>query len=328
MKEKILLAIVVAIVFVMILSINALALGISPGRATFNFEPNAEKQVTLTIVNTEHKAMNVSVRVEGEWADRIELNQTSLEFAPEDESKSLIYKIKFPLNADFDGIKAKIVAIETPIGQGTVTTRIAVEHQLYIITGKTGKIGKTSDEKINVTKIYAKNYTRGKEAIVEIDIFNPTEKTLEVYSTMLIYDKSDLKSEFNSTIETIGPNSSKTLEAFWNLTEFEIGNYSGKILVYYDNETFEQDLKIEIKEDFIIIEFGELNQMEIEKQEKTTKQKQDLFSKVLLFLKNRLNPIIIATIVLIIIVIIALYFKYRKLSKISDKRFNMKKRNI
>ncbi|MEM4152566.1 MAG: hypothetical protein QXK80_00375 [Candidatus Pacearchaeota archaeon] len=317
MKNGILLA--VTFLLLLFLIDGAVALGISPGRATFNFEPNVEKVVALTIVNTEHKAMNVSIRVEGEWAQFVELNQSYLEFAPEDESKSINYKIKFPsqISAGFDGIKAKIVVTEISNAQGTVSTKIAVEHQLYILTGKTRKIENKSNEKINITRIYTRNYTKGKEAIINIDISNPTEKTIEVYSTILVYDSyGSLRSEFNSTTETIDPNSSKTLEAFWNLNELELGNYGGKLLVYYDNEIFGQNLKIEIKEDAIFIEFGELKQ---EKQE-TVEQKENFFSETSLFLKNKTNLIIIVLIVVIIIITFILYLKYKKLSTMSDKK--------
>lgn len=272
-RGKILLVIVALSLSLFLIS-SVYALGITPGRATFNFKAGDEKNVTFSIVNTEHKAMNVSVRVEGEWAQYVTLNQTEIAFNRTEEIKTLSYNVKFPSAGGFDGVKARIIAMEIPQvqEQGTsVNVKVAVEHQLYIITNATTKNltqnateNATEIEKLNVTKIYVKNYTLGNIAKVEIEIFNPkTRKITGVYSTLSIYDSSKvLRSQFNSSVEDINPGDKSTLEAFWDTQGFELGNYSGSLVIYYDNKTEEQKLRIQLRENSIIIDLGEFKEAE------------------------------------------------------------------
>lgn len=112
---------------------NVMALGITPGRVTLEFEPGAEKIVSFNIVNTEHKAMNLSINVEGEWASYTALSQNHVEFNPSDEIKTLSYKFRMPSKIDSSGIKARVIAFESKSGNGTINTIVAVEQQLYII---------------------------------------------------------------------------------------------------------------------------------------------------------------------------------------------------
>ncbi len=122
----------------------------------------------------------------------------------------------------------------------------------------------TEGEKPNITKIFVQNYTLGEVAKIEIEILNPKNQTMgEVYSTLSIYDKSKvLRSQFNSTTESIAPKNKVTLAAFWDTNGFETGNYSGNLVVYYDNKTEEQKLMIQLQENSIMIDIGEFEEAE------------------------------------------------------------------
>ncbi len=269
-KMKVVFFIAFALITLIVLflfSTNVSALGITPGRVTLGFEPGAEKQVNLSIVNTEHKAMNVSLKVEGEWASYVELNQTILEFSPQEEMKVVSYSVSFPQQAGVEGVKVRITASENAVSrrQGTsVGVVLSVEHQLYIRTNVTD-ISKESKE-LNITRVFVENYGEGQTAQFKIEVRNPFPRTIVgVYATMVIFDRyGTLRSQFNSTPTDIGPDSSKIIEAYWDTYGFEQGDYGGELTVYYDNQTRKQGLVLLLRPDRIEVNFGKFQFQEPE----------------------------------------------------------------
>lgn len=300
-------------------SVNVSALGVTPGRVTLTFEPNAEHDVSFTLVNTEHKTMSIVLSVEGEMADNIILNQTSLILNAAEEQKTLSYKVTLPSDVNVvgeSGIKARIKAAAIAVNNhsGTsVDVNVGVEQQLYVLTNVV--INKTQEnisEKPNVTKVFVQSYNRGEVAKVEIEVFNPKSQVLEqVYSTLLVYDKSrNLRSQFNSTSEDIAPKQNTTLFAFWDTKGFELGNYSGNLTVYYDNKTEEQKLMIQLEENKIEINLGEFEEAEEQ-------------PPVMPFeTKFRFSPIHLAILILGIVIIIGIiiYFYLRAKAKTKAKK--------
>lgn len=316
MKEKILLVTTAALLFLLFLSANVVALGITPGRTTFNFEPSIEKEVKFKIINTEHKSMRVFVKAEGEWANQINLSQTEILFNENEYEKSLSYRIRFPLEGGVEGVKARIIAEEVPFVTGPgafVGAKIAVEHQLYLITNESNLTQNISSKtgEINVTKVSVKTYM-GEVANIEIEVFNFRAEPMEnVYATMFIYDSlGNLKSQFNSSAEDIGPVENTTLVAIWDTKGFSLGNYGGNMVVHYDNKTIEQNLRITLEKDYIYIEFGEFEE----------KQKFPIPLPSQKIDKLNLTIIIIIVAVGVIGVLVILYL--RKLSTLSNKKKN------
>lgn len=314
-------ALVIMLLSSVISSMNVSALGVTPGRVTLIFEPNVEKEISFTLVNTEHKSMSIVLSVEGEMADNIILNQTSFVLNAAEEQKTLSYKVIFPSNENIlgeSGIKARIkaVAIVQNTHSGTsIGVNVGVEQQLYVLTNVS--INKTLEnvsEKLNVTKVFVQNYNRGDVAKVEIQIFNPKTQVLEqVYSTMLVYDKSEtLRSQFNSTSEDIAPKQNATLFAFWDTKGFELGNYSGNLTVYYDNKTKEQKLMIQLEENKIEINIGEFEKAE-EKPPIMPPEAKLRFSLIHL-------AILILIIILIVGIIVYFYLRARAKAKIKKNK--------
>ena len=72
--KNISLALLVLVIMSSIMFCNVQAIGISPGRTTLDFRPGYEEDVEFTILNNEHKDMNVMLYVkEGEYSDLIKL---------------------------------------------------------------------------------------------------------------------------------------------------------------------------------------------------------------------------------------------------------------
>ena len=75
---------------------EAAALGITPGEKITDFEPKLRKQITLTVINTEHKSFKAAILTRGELAKYIELSQNSIEFSESESEKSFSYEIILP----------------------------------------------------------------------------------------------------------------------------------------------------------------------------------------------------------------------------------------
>lgn len=103
------------VMFVILLASLVTAIGITPGRTMITFEPKLEQEVPFTVINTEHKAMKVVMRIEGELAEYITLDQLLADFKPGEETKSFKYKLKLPGHIDQPGDHgANIIATELP----------------------------------------------------------------------------------------------------------------------------------------------------------------------------------------------------------------------
>ncbi len=130
-----------ALAMIVLSSANVTAIGITPGRVTLTFEPSLEQTTSVTIVNTEHKAMEISLSVEDDSANIVILNRTSLVFKAGEEQKTLTYKIKLPSSESeigASGIKARIRAVEIAKNNNSgasIGVNIAVEQQIYVVTG-------------------------------------------------------------------------------------------------------------------------------------------------------------------------------------------------
>src|SRR3989344_8742735 len=70
------------------------AIGITPGRTTIDFEPGLEKEIYFSVLNNEHKNMQVVFLLQGELNTSITLFDSSAEFMPSEESKQFRYKVK------------------------------------------------------------------------------------------------------------------------------------------------------------------------------------------------------------------------------------------
>ncbi len=311
-RKKVYLLLIVLIVSIF-LSSSIYALGITPGRTTFEFEPGIEKEIVFSVVNTEHKDMNISIRIEGEWSDLIMLNQTSIGFNEDEYMKSLSYRIKFPSDISEEGIKARIIASEKAsdnAGGTDIGVNIAIEHQIYILTNKS----MLEEKNINVTKVFVEHYQKGGSAKFEIEVMNPSAQIMEnVHSTMLIFDRNGLlRSQFNSTSINIEPDSSEIIDAYWDTYGFSEGDYGGNLSIYYDNKTEEQNLIIYLRADRIEIDFG-----------KFEFEKKAPFSEPIIDIEEKLGPemiVLIGAIILFIILDIIIFVRLRKKIKKSAKK--------
>ena len=94
---------------------EAAALGITPGRTTINFEPGLKKEISFSVINSEHKDMAVLLTVRGELNQSVALSELYTEFSSREETKTLTYDISLPERFEKPGLhEAEIVALELP----------------------------------------------------------------------------------------------------------------------------------------------------------------------------------------------------------------------
>ena len=85
-------------VFIVLISLSGLvsALGIGPTKKMINFEPNMEKEVTLRIINNEHKDFKVVVYARGELSKYLSIKDSLINVDSEHEFIEFRYDVKLP----------------------------------------------------------------------------------------------------------------------------------------------------------------------------------------------------------------------------------------
>ena len=211
------------------------AIGITPGRTTINFEPDLAQEVQFSIVNTEHKDMNVVFYVQGELNGSVGFVQLSAKLSASEESKSFSYSVNLPHKFDKPGLySADIVALEMPEDlekQGTyVGARVAVVSQLHVYVPYPnkyldGELSVISDDSGKIMFL-SSVYNRGKLDIVNaktvIDIYTPLNEKVATIESDSIPVKSLERKEIVSEWQP-GVNS---------------GRYLASVSIIYDNEIF------------------------------------------------------------------------------------------
>ncbi|MEK6918588.1 MAG: hypothetical protein AABW73_00975 [Nanoarchaeota archaeon] len=271
--SKLLLTITI-IVMMLVLLKNVSAIGISPGRTTINFEPNLEKDVSLTIINTDKKTMTVVLYARGELKDYVQLSSQSVQFSEGEETKTVNYKIRLPSNIEKPGLgTAEIVALEvsketkikTPDGEEiividspAINARIAVISQLHVYSVHPGKYLDAGLDVINTdegeVKFIIPITSRGKIGIGE------AQTTIDIYTSL-----NQKVATINTNKESLESQQTKELYATWKYNKEEInpGKYRAVATTTYDGETAYSDKDFEIGNKNLEIESITINNFKL-----------------------------------------------------------------
>jgi len=228
---------------------NALALGITPGRTTINFEPGLHQEVSFSIINSGHKDMSVVFMIRGEMNESVTLNQLYAEFNASEESKSFTYAVDLPQRIETPGKhEIEIVAVEMPkdleeIGM-VVGATLSVVTQLYIYVPYPNKYVEAD---VNVVEsggeitFLIPVVSRGK-----LDIVN-MEAKIDVYSW------SDEKvTSLVSNSDSLLSLERKELVAKWK-PEVAPGKYKAVVNVVYDEDVSTIEKEFNVGEMFLEI---------------------------------------------------------------------------
>lgn len=185
--------------FLIVLSIlpNVLAIGITPGRTTIDFSPNAHDSIKFKVINSEHKDMKVVMRIEGELAQYITLPQLIFDLNSNEESKEFSYEYTLPSKIETPGShEAQIIAQELPKDAektgAFVGATPAVATQLLVKVPYPGKYAEIrldiSEARVNeTTKFIIPVLNFGTEPIQKakatIEILGPTNERIALIET-------------------------------------------------------------------------------------------------------------------------------------------------
>lgn len=222
---------------------NISAIGITPGRTTFNFEPGMQQEIPFSIVNTEHKDMSVVFILKGELAEYITLKQTFTKFTSEEGSKSFSYVVNLPSDIREPGLhEGEIVALEMPEDLGGagafVGATVSVASQLHVYVAYPDKY---VDAQVNIvegdegsTVFLIPIINRGELGIVNV------RATIDIYTAL------------NEKITTLETNSQslnslerKELAVSWN-ENINPGKYFAVITILYDNEVLKLEKEFNV----------------------------------------------------------------------------------
>ena len=248
MKSKYLSFILVGLLMVFALQ-NVSAIGITPGRTTINFEPGLHKEVSFSILNSEHKDMSVVFTVKGNLSESVTLIQTYAEFSSSEDSKSFTYLIDLPEKVDKPGkYKIEIVALEMPKDikeKGAfVGATVSVVTQLYIYVPYPNKY---LEAEVNVVESEGKEIffvpitNRGK-----LDIVN-AKAVIDIYTSL-----NEKVATIESNTDSLASLERKELVAEWE-PDVNPGRYLAIVTVLYDDEVFKTEKKFNIGEKFLEI---------------------------------------------------------------------------
>jgi hypothetical protein len=252
-KSFIKIAMMLGVIFLILIIIpSVLSLGITPGRTTIDYEQGLEREITFSVLNNEHKKMQVFLTVQGELNQSIILYDGLIEFMPSEESKQFKYKIKLPDDiADEPGHhQAEIVALEIPqaSAEGTfVGATVAVVSQLDVIVACPGKCIETDlnvlDAEQNSTATFiVPVVNRGELGIGEV------RAVIDIYTAL--NEKIDSVETDYSSLQA-GGRTELTGKWFANVPA---GDYLAKVTVFYDGESKKFEKQFAIGEQLLTIE--------------------------------------------------------------------------
>ena len=232
MKCRSLLFLFLMSIFILSFVPNVSSIGITPGRMSLNFEPNLEKQVSFSVLNSANKEMSVVFMVKGELAEWVTLSETYSEFSSSEESKSFSYTVNMPSKLDSPGSHlVEIVAMEAPKNikeKGTfVGATVAVISQLEINVPYPNKY---VESELNVVE------SQG-EIFFSVPVINRGRLDIEeIGANVDIYTISGEKIKSISTEKvSVLSGKRKELVARWNY-DVNPGRYRAVVTIEYDDE--------------------------------------------------------------------------------------------
>lgn len=197
MSGIVLMLIVVLTTLMITCSIDVIAIGITPGRTTVDFEPGMKRTIPFSVINNEHKDMKVVFRVEGAFAENIALEQAIVDFSASDDIKEFHYIVELPDKIETPGAHiTEIIAMEIPKEVNEkgyyVGATTAVATQFYVRVPYPGKyaeikltvVGGKDDEPVN---FYVEVLNFGQEdilrAVARVDILGATNEVIASVQT-------------------------------------------------------------------------------------------------------------------------------------------------
>lgn len=226
MKHKIL----IAVFFLMILLAigQVCALGITPGRTSVDYSVGVSSR-SVTIINSDHKDLDLKITTRGDMASYIKLNEDSISMKANEDSRQIDFDLNIP-----DGLSpgehiGEVVVIENnnqaSSASASVGASLGVATQVAVFVPYPGKYVE-SDLRVDGDE---------KEKNFVVSLTNRGQDKLDkVSADIVIYDVSGKEVTRLKTNEvSLNVNEAKEITAKWEVNVGS-GKYTAKAAVHYD----------------------------------------------------------------------------------------------
>ena len=234
---------ILGLIFIILLASSVYALGVTPGRTTIDFSPNLEQTVSFSVINSEHKDMNLVIFAQGELNQSISIKENTLKIGASEESKQLSYDIKLPSSLSPGVHIGEVVILQLPEkakeSEAYVGAAIAVVTQLYVYVPYPGKYAEADMNIINAEQ--------GEEATFIIPVVNRGNLDLvSVKANVDVYNKLNEKiSSFNTQEISLASGEKTDIVTKWK-ADFPVGTYRAVATLIYDENTLQLEKQFNI----------------------------------------------------------------------------------
>jgi len=234
--------ILLALVLLIVLASNVIALGITPARTTLDFSPGLEKTVSFSVLNSEQKNANLVVYVQGELNGSISLKETSINMLSSEESKQMSYDIKLPEELSPGLHTAEVVVLQLPEKSNNnayVGAALGVATQIHVFVPYPGKYAEADLNIVNAEKNGEATFVIPVVSRGDLDLVN-------VRANIDIYTKLNEKvATFNTNEISVNSGERKEIVAKWK-ADVPIGSYRAVATLIYDGEslTLEKEFSV------------------------------------------------------------------------------------
>ena len=220
-----------------LLSASVAAIGVTPGRTTILFEPNAKQTLGFDILNDQHKDVRVKLTIDGD-AEGVEVNlvQDIIKFKDDEERKHVDYELKLPKSFETPGTKEIRIAItEMPDEKSdkpiTVNAMVGVITQVRIRVPTEGKY-------LTVESLEISEGGEGEYATFLLPVTNiGTEKISKASAKVSIFDlENKLIATVSTQEESLDAARRTLLKAVWQ-ANVKPGKYFAVANVAYDGKS-------------------------------------------------------------------------------------------
>tara|TARA_Y100000034_G_scaffold106497_1_gene135263 strand:- start:2874 stop:4253 length:1380 start_codon:yes stop_codon:yes gene_type:complete len=232
------------------------ALGITPGRTTFDFEPGKEVEVGFEVINSEGEDMSVAVFVQGEFNETVAVSDVSFSMSADETRKSLSYKFRMPQKLEPGLHTSEVVVLKLPgkakTSEAFIGAVVGVVTQIYVHVPFPGKYVETGFSVIGpddgkVTFVIPL-VSRGDLDIVRargtIDIFTSLNEKIETITTNEVSIPAGLRREIVAILDG---------------SELLTGKYRAVATVIYDEETKQVEKEFSIGDRILELLQAEVN---------------------------------------------------------------------
>ncbi|PXY71584.1 hypothetical protein CXX78_00250 [Candidatus Parvarchaeota archaeon] len=244
-----------------ILISNVSALGITPGRTTFEFEPGKQETVHFNVINSEHKDINLVVLIQGELNQSIAVSEVSFEMSASEEQKELSYTFTMPSDLSPGTHSSEIVVMQLPGKSSTseafIGAALGVATQIIVLVPFPGKyaesslnvIGPEADGKITFVMPIL---NRGKLDLVRV------KGTIDIYGAL-----NEKVTNLNTNEISVASRERGEIVSVWDTTEILPGTYRAVATIIYDEDVLTLEKQFNVGERLLDLQNIEVNEFSL-----------------------------------------------------------------